>query len=54
MPKISSVLLRFTDRCSKGGKAANDRVETAANSYMDQKVPPGRRPGPEMFERILD
>jgi len=34
MPKISSVLLQFTDRCSKGGNAANDRVETAANSYI--------------------
>ena len=45
-PRISSVLLRFTDRRGKGGKAASDRVETAANSYMDHGAPPGRRPGP--------
>jgi len=44
MAKISSVLLPFTDRCSKGGKAANDRVETAANSYMDQKCRLGGGP----------
>jgi hypothetical protein len=54
MPKISSVLLQFTDRCSKGGNAANDRVETAANSYMDIKRRLGGEPGVVWFERTLD
>lgn len=54
MPRISSVLLRFTDRRGKGGKAASDRVETAANSYMDTKRRLGGEPGVVWFERTLD
>ncbi len=36
-------LQRFTADGDKGGKAANDRVETATNSYIAPIAPAGRR-----------